>query len=176
MPNLNLGAGVPNNVNLSYTPTWLFTPSTYATNTVRLTNVGRNIVYVGQANVTTTTGLPILPGSKPIEITGVLTSLYGISTVQQGTLLGTVSSSATAGSTQFTFSAAGVVSALPVGTQFIIGSTSSTSNQEVLNVASSVSTTVLTTTTGAVFAHDTTNIAYGCTPTYGQLTVAAGVI
>jgi len=176
VPNLNLGAGVPNNVNLSYTPTWLFTPSTYATSNVRIVNNGRNIVYVGQADVTVNTGLPITPNSKPVELTNVLTPLYAISAVQQGTLLGTIQTAATAASTSFTFAAAGVVSALPVGTQFIIGSTSSTSNQEVLSVAGSTSTTVLTTSTGAAFAHDTTNVVYGCTPSYGQLAIYGGVI
>jgi hypothetical protein len=37
-----LPPGSPNNVNLTYTPTWLFTPSTSATNMVRLWNNGRN--------------------------------------------------------------------------------------------------------------------------------------
>lgn len=177
MPNLNLGAGVPNNTNLSFTPTWLFTPSTYATNNVRLVNNGRNIVYVGQANVTTTTGLPILPGSRPIELTNVLTPLYGISAVQQGTLQGTVTVTSTAGTTTLTMSAAAVTSLSAVaGTAFIIGSTTNTANQEVLTVASSTGTTVLTTNQPAQFAHDTTNVVYSCTPSYGQLSVFAGVI
>lgn len=176
MPNLNLGPGVPNNVNLTYTPTWLFTPSTYATSNVRIVNNGRNIAYLGQANVTFQTGMPILPGSRPLDLTNVLSSLYAVSSVQQGTLLGTVQTALTAGTTTFTFSSTVPSANLPVGTQFIIGSTTSTANQEVLSVAGSTSTTVLTTTTAAAFAHDTTNVVYGCTPTYGQLSVFGGVV
>ena len=68
-----LPPGTPNYVNLTYTPTWLFTPNTSAANNVRLQNFGQNIVYVGQADVTVNTGLPLLPGSKPVELTNVTT-------------------------------------------------------------------------------------------------------
>ncbi len=171
-----LPPGTPNNVNLTYTPTWLFTPSTSATNTVRLFNNGRNTVYVGQADVTVNTGLPIMPGSKPVELSNVTQSLYAISTYSVGTLLGTVQTASTAGATTMTFSSTVPSANLPVGTQFMIGSTINTSNQEVLNVAGSTSTTVLTTSTGAAFAHDTTNVVYAVAPTYGQLAVQGGVV
>ena len=59
-----LPPGSPNKVNLTYTPTWLFTPYTSAANNVRLYNNGQNTVYVGQADVTVNTGLPILPGQQ----------------------------------------------------------------------------------------------------------------
>jgi len=173
---VTLPPGSPNNVNLTYTPTWLFTPSTFATNNVRLYNNGRNTVYVGQADVTVNTGLPIMPSSKPVLLTNVLQSLYAISTYSVGTLLGTVGTSTTAGSTTLSFSSTVPTASLPVGTQFMIGSTINTSNQEAVNVATSVSTTAITTTTGMAFAHDTTNVVYAVTPTYGQLTVQGGVI
>ena len=173
MPTLPPGSA--NNVNLTYTPTWLFTPSSSAANSVRLWNNGRNTVYVGQADVTVNTGLPITPGGKPVEMSNVTQSLYAISTYSVGTLLGTVQTAATAGSTSLTFSSTVPSANLPVGTQFMIGSTTSTSNQEVLNVASSTSTSVLTTSTPAAFAHDATNVVYAVTPTFGQLSVQGGV-
>ena len=173
MPTLPPGSA--NNVNLSFTPTWLFTPTTSAANNVRLYNNGRNTVYVGQADVTVNTGLPLMPGSKPVELSNVTQSLYAISTYYVGTLLGTVQTASTAGATTMTFSSTVPSANLPVGTQFMIGSTINTSNQEVLNVAGSTSTTVLTTSSGAAFAHDTTNVVYAVTPTYGQLTVQGGV-
>lgn len=176
MPNLNLGPGTPNNVNLTYTSTWLFTPSTYATSNIRIVNNGRNIAYVGQSNVTFQTGMPIFPGSKPVELTNVLTSLYAVSAVQQGILLGTVGTATTAGTTSLTFSSTVPSANLPVGTQFIVGSTVNSSNQEVANVATSVSTTAITTSIALQFAHDTTNVVYACTPSYGQLAIYGGVV
>src|SRR5208282_4695405 len=107
MPNLNLGAGVPQHVNLTYTPTWLFTPVSSIANNVRLYNEGQNTVYVGQADVTTLTGLPISSGT-------------------QGALLGTVTTASTAGQTTAIFYT-GAVALLPPGTQFMIGSTFGTS-------------------------------------------------
>lgn len=166
----NLPPGTPNWVNLSYTPTWLYTPVSSYPNTVILHNFGRNTVYVGQANVTTGTGLPIPPNTEPIRLTNVLTPLYAISAVTQGALLGTVTTASTAGSTTQIFST-GAVAALPPGTQFIIGSTAFTSNLEVLNVATSVGTSTVSTSSAAAFAHGTTDVVYAAAPTYGQIAV-----
>jgi predicted RecA/RadA family phage recombinase len=171
----NFGPGIPNNVNLSYTPTWLFTPSNSATNNVRLANIGRNTVYVGQADVTVNTGMPLLPGGKPVEITNVLNSLYAISAYQVGALIGTITTAATAGSTTQIF-ASGAVAQLPVGTQFMIGSTIYTSNQEVLNVSASIGTTTVGTSSAAQFAHGTVDNIYLVTPSYGQISVIGGVL
>jgi len=173
---LPLPPGTPNDVNLSFTPTWLFTPSTNATNNVRLWNNGQNVVYVGQADVTVNTGLPITPGGRPVELVNVLTSLYAISAVAVGSLLGTVQTAATAGTTTLTWTSSTPTTSLPVGSAFILGSTVNTSNQEVLVVATSASTTSNTTTNVTVFEHDTTNVVYAATPTYGQIRVSAGVI
>lgn len=175
MPNLNLGPGVPNNVNLSFTPTWLFTPNSSAASNVRLVNNGRNTVYVGQANVTTGTGFPIPPGSRPVELTSILTPLYAISAVQIGAVLGTITTTATAGTTVLQMSTI-ASTALTVGQALIIQSTAFTSNLEVVSVASTTSTANFTLSTAAVFAHDTTNLVYACTPSYGQLAVFAGTI
>ena len=170
-----LPPGSPNWVNLSYTPTWLFTPVGTLPNTVILHNNGSNTVYVGQANVTTSTGLPIPPNSKPVKLTNVLTSLYAISAVSAGTLLGTVTSASTAGSTTQVFYS-GAVTALPPGTQFLIGSTLYTSNQEVLNVATSVGSTTVSTSSPAAFAHGTADQVYAVTPPYGQISVRGGIL
>jgi hypothetical protein len=172
----NLGPGVPNNTNLTFTPTWLFTPSSSGINNLRLYNNGRNTVYVGQAEVTVNTGLPILPGGKPVELTNVQNSLYAISAYQVGTLLGTVQTAATAGTTTITFSSTVPVATLGVGGVFMIGSTSSTSNQEALSVASTTATSVLTTSTATAFAHGVTDVVYAITPSYGQLSVIGGVL
>ena len=171
----NFPPGTPNLVDLTFTPTWLFTPTTSAPNNVQLHNFGKNIIYVGQADVTFQTGLPLPPASRPVRLVNVLSSLYAVSQPYVGALLGTVQTAATAGTTSLTFSSTVPSANLPVGTQFLIGSTTSTSNQEVLSVAGSTNTSVLTTSTATAFAHDTTNVVYACVPTYGQVSVRAGV-
>lgn len=175
MPNLNLGPGVDQHVNLSFTPTWLFTPTAGLANTVRLYNEGRNTVYVGQADVTVNTGMPLIPGVKPVELSGIGSSLYAISAITVGAVAGTAAVTTTAASTTFILPAA-AVTALPVGTAFVYGSTSSTSNQEVLVVATSASTTTITTTLASVFPHVSGDQLFLATPTYGQLRVTAGVV
>jgi hypothetical protein len=171
----NLGSGGTQHVNLTYTPTWIYTPNASAVSNIELINEGRNIVYVGQADVTVNTGLPIPPNSGPVKLTNVLTPLYAISAVNVGAVAGTAAVTQTAATTSFTLPTA-AVTALPVGTVFQYGSTSSTSNQEMLIVASSVSTTVITTTNASVFPHVTGDQLFIVTPSYGQIRVNAGVL
>src|SRR5580698_2114842 len=140
-----LPPGTANYANLTFTPTWIFTPNTSASNNVRLWNNGSNIVYVGQSNVTQGTGLPIPPGGKPIELSNVTSTLYAISAYQLGTLLGTVSTSATAGTSTLIWTSTVPTHNLPVAATFMVGSTANTANQEILAVATSVSTTSNTT-------------------------------
>jgi hypothetical protein len=63
-----------------------------------------------------------------------------------------------------------------VGQALIVQSTAFTSNLEVVSVASTTATNNFTISTATVFAHDTTNLVYACTPTYGQLSVFGGVV
>jgi hypothetical protein len=175
MPSLNLGPGVDQHVNLSFTPTWVFSPTTGLANTLRLYNEGRNTVYVGQADVTVSTGLPLAPGCKPLLLTNIQSPIYAVSAVTTGAVAGTIAVTQTAGTTSFTFPSA-AVTALPVGTAFVLGSTSSTSNQEVLVVATSASTTTITTTLASVFPHVSGDQAFLATPTYGQIRATAGVV
>lgn len=173
---LNLPPGTPNNTNLSYVSTWLFTPSTSATNNVRLVNNGRNTVYVGQAGVTVNSGIPIAPGSKPVELTGVLTPLYAVSQVSLGSVAGTITTtSMTAGSSVITMATVNST-AVTVGQLLAIQSTQYTSNLEVLSVAATTGTGSVTLSTTSLFAHDTTNVVYNVAATYGQLSVIGGVV
>jgi hypothetical protein len=172
----NLGPGVDQHVNLSFTPTWLFSPVSGQANSLRLYNEGRNIVYVGQADVTVNTGLPLAPGCKPVELTNVMSSIYAISAVTVGAVAGTAAVSTTAGSTTFILPAAAVTAVGVAGTSFVYGSTSSTSNQEVLVVATSASTTTITTTLASVFPHVSGDQLLLATPTYGQIRATAGIV
>ena len=171
-----LPPGTANNVNLSFTPTWLFTPSTSATNNVRLWNNGQNTVYVGQADVTVNTGLPILPGSKPVELTNVTSSLYAISTVSLGTLIGTVSTAGTAGATVLNFTTQ-ATNYLTVSNYVVVGNKTITGNQEALsvNAAAGTASTLVTVSTTTAFYHPTTDAVYLALPTFGQISVQGGV-
>ena len=73
--------GSDQHVNLGVTPTWIFTPNTSAANTVRLVNEGSNTCFVGQADVTPFNGIPVPPGGKPVVLSNITYTLYGVSNV-----------------------------------------------------------------------------------------------
>jgi hypothetical protein len=60
---------------------------------------------------------------------------------------------------------------IPVGTYFLIGTGT---GQECLNVATSASTTTITTTTGCLFEHYASEVLYSVVTTPGSLQVRAG--
>lgn len=130
-------------------------------------------LFVGLSACTPKTGIPLPPNTR-IELANATSGLYACSNWVVGTQLATTSSSAyTAGTIQFTTSASALAS-LPVGTYFVVGGTTNASQQEVLCVATSVSTTVLTTTTGSLFDHAASQPIYAATTTPGVLRVERG--
>ena len=184
------GAGVDQHVNLTFTPTWLFTPTSGVPNTVRIYNEGQNTIYIGGLAVTQNTGIPLPPGSRPLEFNNPPAPLYGVSAYLIGNsaftgptspVAGTLSSIAsayTAGASAYTISTAiGISSGLgQAGMTWRIGSTFPTQvgNQEVFVTATSAATTAVTTTNAALFPHQQGEVVYAVTPTYGQVRVTAG--
>ena len=143
------------------------------TSVLNLQNMSNQIMYVGMSACTPQTGIPLQPNER-IRLNNVTKSLYACASWVSGTQLATMNSSAyTAGSTQFTTSAA-ALSVLPVGTYFVVGGTTNSSQQEVLCVSTSVSTTVLTTTTGSLFDHAASQPIYATTYTPGVLNLQRG--
>lgn len=169
----NLGPGVDQHVNAAAIPTWVFTPNPSAPTNLRLYNEGRYTVYIGQSAVTPSTGMPLAPG-KPFELFGVLQNIYACSPVVAGTAAATVGATAfqTAGSTSFTVASGGMPN-IPVGTTFLIGSGT---GQEALVVATSTSTTSITTTTPSLFEHGASDVIFSCTTNIAQLRVTAGAL
>jgi hypothetical protein len=171
---VNLPPGGPQHVNLTFTPTWLFTPVSNTPNNVRIYNEGSNVVYVGQSDVTTLTGLPIMPGSKPLELTNVTTSLYAISAVSKGTIMGTVNSAATAGSNVVVITGGTFITTAQASTgqTVILTNLVNTANTEVVSL-SAFGTTPATFTAASnfLFAHGTADAMYTATATYGQVRV-----
>lgn len=171
---LNLPPGTPNVVNPAVTPTWVFTPTTSAPATVRLSNTGRNPVYVGPAGVTQSGGLAIPPGGKTIELVGVLQTLYAVSPVAPVTLSATSSTSAvTAGSTAISLTTA-VPSGLSAGTYCVIGSTANTGWEAQL-IASTTASSQLTFANPLVNDH-AQDLVYTATFLPAQIVVAGGVV
>lgn len=172
----NLGPGVDQHVNVSPAPTWIFTPNPSGPTNVRLYNEGFGTIYVGQQGVNQYNGMPVLPNSKPIELYGVTQTLYAASPVTPTTAAATISATAsTAGSGSFTVVTTNAN--LPAGTALIMGSPAGSSTAfEVLVVASTTSTTVVTFTTKTLYDHFVSSIATAATYAPGLLRVTAGVL
>jgi hypothetical protein len=172
----NLGPGVPSTFNVAPAPTWVFTPNTAPTggqNNVRFTNLGRFPVYIGQQGVNQYNGMPCLPG-KTLEFVNVTQTLYAACPVLPTTAAATISATAsTAASTGFT--GATLSANLPAGTAFIVGSPGAAATAiEVLVVATSASTTSITTTTPSLYDHLPSSVFTAATYAPGLLQVTAG--
>jgi hypothetical protein len=170
-----LGAGVDQHVNTTPVPTWVFTPNPVGGSSVRLYNEGTQPVYVGGANVSPFNGLPIWPGSRPVEIQNANGTVYTCSAISIGATANTITAASTVGQTTFTTSAAPAAT-LAAGSTFVLGTAAGGGGQEVLVVASTSASSVVTTTTGALFSHQASSIAYAASTTPGQLRVTAGVV
>lgn len=168
----NLGAGNDQHVNPAVTPTWVFTPTPNAPSSVRFYNEGTTTVYVGQSNVSLVNGFPILPGNRPVEFQNVTATLYAVSGItSSGANTTTLSQPATAGSTQVTMTS---VANFPPGTTFLVGNVAGA--RDVLVVATSTATTVVTTTSAIQYDHLTGQTVATAVPSIGQLRVTAGVV
>lgn len=167
----NLGAGVDQHVNTTPVPTWVFSPSPVGGASVRLYNEGTQPVYVGGVNVSPYNGLPLYPGSRPVEIQNANGTIYTCSAVTTGAVAGTVTSASTAGQQSFVTGASVTTSG---GAVLVVGRSGS---QEVLIVNTvSGSGTTIGTTTAALYDHAATSPLYSATSNVGQLRVTAGVV
>jgi len=171
----NFPPGTPNTVNPAVTPTWAFTPNTVASNTIRISNTGRNVVYVGGAQVTQNNGLPVLPGGRPLELNGLSGSLYALSGVTGLSIAGTMSSSAvTVGTTAVTLTAT-VPTSLAAGAVVVVGSTAG-AGWEAQVVASTTASSQITFANPLVQDHVGSGVIYTATAAYGQVQIVAGVL
>ena len=128
-------------------------------------------LFVGLSACTPNTGIPLPPGGR-IQLASASKGLYACSNWSAGTAAATASTSASAtvGTTSWTVASGGMAN-IPVGTYFLIGSTT---GQEALCVATSASTTTITTTTGSVFEHFASEVLYSVVTTPGVLMVDRG--
>ena len=128
-------------------------------------------LFVGLSACTPNTGIPLPPNAK-IELGNAGSSLYACSNWSAGTAAATASTSAsvTVGTTSFTVAAGGMAN-IPVGTYFLVGTGT---GQEALNVATSVNTTQITTSTGCLFEHYASEVLHAVVTTPGVLRVIQG--
>ena len=127
-------------------------------------------LFVGLSACTPNTGIPLPPNSQ-IELPAANVDLYACSNWSAGTAAATASASAaTAGTTSWTVASGGMAN-IPVGTYFVIGSGTAA---EVLSVATSASTTTITTSTGSLFDHTVSQVFRSVVTTPGVLRVQGG--
>lgn len=179
----NLGPGVDNHVNLTFTPTVIFVPTPGQSAVARIYNEGRTLVYIGGAEVAQGNGLPLPPGSKPIEIMNPVTNIYAVSAGVLGAIMNTVQTNtqitnimSPLNATSTIVSTVAMANTLPPGTVFAIGQTVNSSNLEFATVATSVSTTSITATLAYPHLSNSSEGIYPVAATYGQIRVTSGVV
>jgi hypothetical protein len=179
----NLGAGVDQHVNLTFTPTVIFVPTPLQSTVARIYNEGRTLVYIGGAGVSQYNGLPLPPGGKPLEIVNPPGNLYALSVGTLGAIMNTVGSSTQLtnvispnNATSTVTTSAAVAATLTPGTIFAIGNTANSYNLEFATVATSVSTTAITAALNYPHLSSSAEGIYPVAATYGQVRVTSGVV
>lgn len=168
------GAGVAQYVNPAVTPTWIFTPNTSASNTLRIHNHSMWPAYIGSSGVNSAAAMAIPPYGKPVELFNVTQTLYAVSGVLVGSQAGTMSASAvTAGSTAITL-AATVPTGLAAGTTIVVGTTAGT-GWEAQVVASTTASSQLTFASALVNDHAASSPVYLATAQPCAIKVSQGI-
>ena len=128
-------------------------------------------LFVGLGGCTPNTGVPVPPNAK-LELVPVGGTVFTCSNWAAGTAAATASTSAsvTVGTTSWTVASGGMAN-IPVGTYFVIGTGT---GSEVLKVATSVSTTTITTSTGSLFEHYASEVLNSVVYTPGVLNLQRG--
>jgi hypothetical protein len=167
------GPGIPNNISVTPVATQVFTPTSGAAATCRITNPGPGTAYIGGVGVTPFNGLPVLPGNRPVQLQNVNASLYACSGVVSVGALGTLAGASTAGSLLFTVATAGVTA----GTYIRLGNGSAMEYLSVASVTGAGTPWTATTSTGSLYDHAAScTVATNVVPAGNTLTVSAGVV
>jgi hypothetical protein len=170
---LNLPPGTGQSVVPAVTPTWIFTPNTSASNTIRLTNTGQYPIYVGGLGCAQANGFPVPAGSHTIELQNVTATLYASSYVSVGSSVSTLNAGYTAGTTSIVTGSSVTTSA---GSVLVVGNTANTGWEAVVVNAISASGTTVTTSAGLLMDHASGQTVYAATGQIGRLQVLAGIV
>lgn len=170
---LNLPPGTGQSVVPAVTPTWIFTPNTSATNTIRVWNTGQYPVFVGGLGCSQPNGFPVPPGSRPLELQNVTATLYATSNVTVGASVSTLNAGYTAGTTSIVTGSSVTTSA---GSVLVVGSTVNTGWEAVVVNTVSASGTTVGTSAGLLMDHASGQVVYAATAQIGRIQVSAGIV
>lgn len=163
------GPGIPVNTVPTVTPALVFTPTPGVAATCRISNNGTNTVYIGGANVSPFNGIPLAPGNRPIELQNCPFTIYTCSNVQGTGATKVVNANALpAGTTTFTVTTSGLAAG-----PLILGNVGA---QEVVNIASIASSTVLTLSNATLYDHVASSTVQTAVAFPSNVTVSAGVV
>ena len=165
--------GIDQHVNLGVTPTWIFTPNTSGPSVLQLTNEGANTLFVGLAGVTPFNGIPIPPRSKPVRLTGITQTLYGVSNSIGASSAATLAAALPAGSTAFTTGTS--IATIVAGSSVLLGSGSSAEPVSV-TATGGLTTTTFTIATATLYDPGSAAPVSVATTFIGQLRVSPGVL
>lgn len=151
----------------------IFTPTPNVQASIRISNPGPGVVYVGGANVQPSNGLPILPGNRSITLQNVNVSLYACSGITGIGAPGTVATATAAGVTSLT-----VATVSPtVGTYLAYGNGTNVEYLSVSAVVGAGGTPWTVTTSATRFDHTTNSTAATVLGIQsGPVTFQAGVL
>ena len=171
-----LGAGVDQQISVPAGITWVFTPTPNVPSaSIRLYNQSQSgTVYVGK-NPTPSTGFPIPPGNRPVEMANMGVSLYACTDYTKGAAAFTLSASAVTAGTSTLTGASAVPASLAAGTTFVLGGGVAT-GQEIGVVASTAANSTITLSNATLFDHTASTIIYAATWTTVSLRATAGAL
>ena len=164
-----LGPGIPINTVSTVQPSVVFTPTPGAAATVRISNNGNSTVYLGGANVSPFNGFPLPVGCRPIELQNCPFTVYTCANVFGTGATKVVNANALpAGTTTFTVTTSGLAAG-----PLILGNVGS---QEVVNIASVASSTVITLSNATLYDHVASATVQTAVLQSSGITVSAGVV
>ena len=162
------GPGIAVNTVPTVTPAVVFVPTPNAAATVRISNNGGNTAWLGGANVSKFNGFPLPPGCKPVELQNCPFTVYAASDVFAAGASAVTNAALAAGVSTFTVTTTGLAAG-----PAILGNAGA---QEVINIASIASSTVLTLSNATLQDHVTAATVATAVARATNLTVQAGVV
>lgn len=163
------GPGIAVSTVSTVTPTVVFTPTPNAAATVRIANNGSYTAYFGGPNVSPFNGFPLPPGCRPIELQNCPFTVYTCANAFGTGATKVVNANALpAGTTSFTVTTSGLAAG-----PLLLGNVGS---QEVVNIASVASSTVITLSNATLYDHVASATVQTAVLQPVSITVQAGVV
>jgi len=170
-----LGPGVGQSLTPAASPTWVFTPTPGVAATVRITNLGGAVVFIGGANVSQFNGIPLAPGNRPIELQNCPYTIYtACGCFPNAVLNTTITGSQVQGTSALTIASG--ANGVGIGNTIQVGNGT---NLEYLVIATAATTGTggtITTVTPFLYDHVASSTVSTVTVRSSGITVQAGVV